>query len=150
MAAKWVRPPALVCLKQVKRYDRAVDCLCYTTPRRDSTEPFAKGTQGRIGFGWNIAVWIPTALIPTPVSIIFGIMEGVMAGYVAFATQLLAGYTPKRIDACSGSGAHEFHLPSGANESFFEAAARLNATATDPFTMCKSFVQEWQYGMAIR
>ena len=106
-------------------------------------------TQGFFGFCWSFAAWLPAILFPAPISIIFGIVDAAIAGYIAYATHLLAGYSPTNNAACQGSGAHEFQLPPGANESFFEVAARLNATATDSFHMCASFALEWKYGIAI-
>ncbi|KAF2688305.1 hypothetical protein K458DRAFT_146335 [Lentithecium fluviatile CBS 122367] len=104
---------------------------------------------GRFGFYWSFSAWVPAVFLPAPFNIAFGIMDGVVAGYIAFATHLLAAYSPTSIKSCRGTGAHDFQLPPGANESFFDAAARLNASATDSFHMCKSFVQEWQYGVAL-
>jgi hypothetical protein len=105
--------------------------------------------QAFFGFCWSFAAWIPAILLPPPISMVLGIVDAAIAGYIAYATHLLAGYSPTGIDSCRGSGAHEFQLPHGANESFFDAAARLNGTATDAFQMCASFVIEWKYGVAI-
>jgi len=68
---------------------------------------------------------------------------------ISLSTNFQTGYSPHSIDRCGGTGAHDWQLPPGANESFFEASARLNATATNPFHMCKSYVVEWQYGIVI-
>jgi hypothetical protein len=68
---------------------------------------------------------------------------------ISLSTNFQTSYSPHSIDRCSGTGAHDWQLPPGANESFFEASARLNATATNSFHMCKSYVLEWQYGIVI-
>lgn len=106
-------------------------------------------TQGRFAFYWSFAAWLPSVFVPPPVNIIFGIIDFVIAIFISIATHHQTGHVPHDIKHCKGSGAHSFQLPPGANESFFEAAARLNATATNPFHMCKSFVQEWRYGIVI-
>ncbi|KAF2788288.1 hypothetical protein K505DRAFT_366603 [Melanomma pulvis-pyrius CBS 109.77] len=101
------------------------------------------------GFYWNFAVWVPTIIVPPPFSLIFGIVDAAIAVLISLSTKLQSGYSPHDIDRCGGTGAHDWGLPPGANESFFEASARLNATATNSFQMCKSYVVEWQYGIVL-
>lgn len=105
--------------------------------------------QGTVAFAWGYAAWLPSVFILPPVSIVFGVVDAIIATFIVITTHYQTGYTPHSISHCKGSGAHDFQLPPGANESFFDAAARLNATVTTPFKMCKSFVVEWQYGIAI-
>lgn len=106
--------------------------------------------QGKFGLFWNFAVWLPALIIPEPFSLGFGIIDLAVAVELSMATALQTKYSPHDVDRCKGSpGTHNWQRPPGANESFFDAAARLNATSTDSFHMCKSFVQEWQYGIAI-
>ncbi|KAF2734071.1 hypothetical protein EJ04DRAFT_437684 [Polyplosphaeria fusca] len=111
-------------------------------------EPLA-AKWGRVGFFWNIAVWVPAIIIIPPFSIIFGPLDIVLAVMLSLATQYQTSYVPHSIDSCRDGGAHAWQRPHGANESFFEASARLNATTTSGFQMCKSYVLEWQYGITL-
>lgn len=89
-------------------------------------------------------------MIPPPFSLVFGLVDLALAIMLCLITQLQTAYSPHDVDRCKGSpGTHDWQRPLGSNESFFDAAARLNATATDSFHMCKSFVQEWQYGVTL-
>ncbi|KAF1960953.1 hypothetical protein CC80DRAFT_544348 [Byssothecium circinans] len=103
----------------------------------------------KFGFWWTFAAWIPAMAVPAPLSLIFGAIDAAIAVQISLATHAQTSYAPHHIHLCAGTGAHDLQLPPGRNESFFEAAARLNATATDPVKMCKTFAQEWQYGVAI-
>jgi hypothetical protein len=106
--------------------------------------------KGTLGFYWNFAAWIPAIVVPAPYSIIFAIMDTAIAVMISIATSLQTTYSPHDIDRCRDSpGSHDWQRPSGRNESFFDAAARLNATKTTSFRMCKDFVQEWQYGVTL-
>jgi hypothetical protein len=98
---------------------------------------------------WSYAVWVPAIFIPAPLSLVFGVGDALIAGYFASNAHRMAAYSPTRPGACKGTGPHEFQLPPGANESFFDAAARLNATATSPYQMCATFVQEYQYAAGV-
>lgn len=69
-----------------------------------------------------------------------------MTIFVVWATSYQTQYAPHTEASCAKAA---YVRPAGANESFFEAAGRLNGTATTGVKMCKSFVQEWQYGVAI-
>jgi hypothetical protein len=80
---------------------------------------------------------------------IFGILDTVIAVMISISTSFQTSYSPHNISRCRSTGAHDWQLPPGANESFFDASARLNATATNSFHMCKSYVLEWQYGIVI-
>jgi hypothetical protein len=122
----------------------------YQARLKDATD----NPQGWFGFTWSFFTWIPAVLIPAPVNVVFGIVDAVLAGHLAYATHLLAGYSPKHSKHCLSTLAHEFQLPPGAQESFFEAAARLRDTETDAtamaaIVMCRSFVREWQYGVSV-
>ncbi|ORY19569.1 hypothetical protein BCR34DRAFT_134628 [Clohesyomyces aquaticus] len=107
---------------------------------------------GKVGFYWNFAVWIPAIVIPAPLSLIFTIVDLAITVMLAIATHFQTGYVPHSFDGCRGNKSHEFQLPPNTNESFFEIAARLNSTSirkTSPFAMCKSYVEEWQYGLSV-
>jgi hypothetical protein len=101
---------------------------------------------GTIIFYWNFAVWIPTFWFPPPLNLIFILVDTAMTVQISRATSYQTSYAPHSKAACAGA-AYSWHRPAGANESFFEAAGRLNATATTPIDMCRSFVEEWQYGV---
>jgi hypothetical protein len=98
--------------------------------------------QAKVGFVWNFAVWIPAIIVPAPFSLIFGIVDTAIAVMISLSTNIQTGYNPHSVDRCGGTGAHDWQLPPGANESFFEASARLNATTTNSFQMCESYVVE--------
>ncbi|KAF2111477.1 hypothetical protein BDV96DRAFT_467360, partial [Lophiotrema nucula] len=104
---------------------------------------------GSFGFYWNFAVWVPAIMVPPPFSMIFGLVDCAIAILLSFVTSWQTIYSPHDIDLCRGSGAHYWQLPPGTNESFFEASARLNATQTTSFKMCKTYVKEWQYGIVL-
>ncbi|PVI05325.1 hypothetical protein DM02DRAFT_96424 [Periconia macrospinosa] len=106
-------------------------------------------TWGTFGFWWIVAGWVPAVLLPAPPSILFAALDGCITAFISSATHVQTSYAPHRVSDCQGSAAFELHRPLGANESFFEAAARLNATVTDPFSMCKSYTVEWQYGLSV-
>jgi hypothetical protein len=88
-------------------------------------------------------------MVPVPFSLIFGIVDTAIAVMISLSTNFQTEYSPHSVDSCGGTGAHDWQLPPGANESFFEASARLNATVTSSFQMCKSYVVEWRYGIVI-
>jgi hypothetical protein len=104
------------------------------------------GTWGGVVFIWNIVVWIPSLWLPPPLNLIFLAVDIVMTVQISRATHYQTGYVPHSKSSCSDA-AYSWHRPAGTNESFFEAAARLNATVTTPVNMCRSFVEEWQYGI---
>ncbi|KAF2188957.1 hypothetical protein K469DRAFT_564483, partial [Zopfia rhizophila CBS 207.26] len=106
-------------------------------------------TWGEFGFYWNFAVWIPAIIIPAPFSLVFGIVDLAVAVMIGILTNLQTGYAPHSRDKCAGSGPHYWQLTPGTNESFFEASARLNATKTSAGRMCKSYVEEWKYGVTL-
>ena len=88
-------------------------------------------------------------LLPAPFSFPFALVDTAVAVLMSVATSHHTNYSPHSVNTCSGTGAHDWQLPPGATESFFEVSARLNATATSPFAMCKSYVLEWRYGITI-
>ncbi|KAF2468786.1 uncharacterized protein BDR25DRAFT_52970 [Lindgomyces ingoldianus] len=104
---------------------------------------------GKFGFYWNFAVWIPAIIIPPPFTIVFGFIDLAVTVMLSIVTRYQAGYAPHDVNRCRGSGSHYWQLPPNTTESFFEISARLNATKTSPFQMCKSYVQEWQYGITL-
>ncbi|CAO2655360.1 Nn.00g104240.m01.CDS01 [Neocucurbitaria sp. VM-36] len=107
---------------------------------------------GNIVFFWNFGVWIPSFWFSPPLNLPFAIMDTVITAYLSKATHYQASYIPQKIGSCNPDKNPNFHdmlRPAGANESFFEAAARLNSTASTPREMCESFREEWQYGIAI-
>lgn len=104
--------------------------------------------QSSIAYIWTFAVWIPAAVAPPPFNIGFGVFDIVLACYIAVATNYQTGFVPHHKDSCKGNGAHDFQLPPGANESFFEAYIPRNSTTKNPVGVCQFFVEEWQYGIA--
>jgi len=74
-----------------------------------------------------------------------------VAVMIAMITNNLTPIVPHSIGACRKGGAENWQRPTEGNMtlSFFSLAAELNATKTTPFKMCKSYVQEWQYGVSI-
>jgi hypothetical protein len=103
-------------------------------------------TWGKAVFYWNFAVWIPSFWFPPPLNLIFTTVDAVMTVQVSRATGYQTGYAPHSKASCAGA-AYSWHRPAGANESFFEAAGRLNSTPATPVDICRSFVEEWQYGV---
>lgn len=79
-------------------------------------------------------------------------MDTAITVYISMATHYQTSYVPRNEKACNpdqNPGFYDMQRPAGLNESFFEAAARLNGTVTTPKGMCETFVEEWQYGLAI-
>jgi hypothetical protein len=104
------------------------------------------GTWGNVVFYWNFAVWIPSFWFPPPLNLVFLIVDTVMTVQLSRATHYQTSYVPHSKAACADA-AFSWHRPAGANESFFETVGRLNSTVATPISMCKSFVEEWQYGI---
>ena len=100
------------------------------------------------GSYWNFAFWIPSLIFPPPVNLPFTVVDTVLTVYLSKATHYQTSYAPHSKAACAGA-AYTWHRPAGANESFFEAAGRLNATVASPVDMCRSFTEEWQYGVTL-
>jgi hypothetical protein len=94
------------------------------------------------------AAWVPALWFPPPLNFPFTIVDTVTTVYIARATHYQTGYVPHTKGSC-GTAAYDWHRPAGANESFFEAAGRLNGTAVAPVKMCRTFVEEWQYGITV-
>jgi hypothetical protein len=103
---------------------------------------------GIFGFCWNIAAWIPSFWFPPPFNLPFTAIDCTMTLYIVRATLYQGGYVPHSKASCADA-TFSRHRPPDANESFFEAAGRLDATFATPIDMCKSFVTEWHYGLAI-
>jgi hypothetical protein len=103
-------------------------------------------TWGKHVYYWNIAVWVLSFWFPPPLNFVFLVVDAVMAVQISRATGYQTGYVPHSKASCVGA-AYSWHRPAGANESFFEAAGRLNSTVATPIAMCRSFVEEWQYGI---
>jgi len=104
---------------------------------------------GTFAFYWNFAVWIPSFWLIPPLNFPFMVIDIATTIYLSRATHYQTGYAPHSISACNKGAAYTWHRPAGANESFFEAAGRLNSTVASPKKMCTSFVKEWQYGIAL-
>ena len=104
---------------------------------------------GKIGFYWNVVIWVPSIYFIPPFNLPLLVMDAIVTGYMAQATHYQTGYSPHDKGICYHSpNFHDIGRPAGANESIFEITARLNATAATPQDMCKTFVKEWQYGVA--
>ncbi|KAF2705816.1 hypothetical protein K504DRAFT_439067 [Pleomassaria siparia CBS 279.74] len=103
----------------------------------------------KFGYFWNFAVWIPDIVAPAPFSVVFAMVDTAIAILMSISASNQTAYAPHNIDYCGGTASHDMWLPAGNNESFYEASARLNATQTNSFQMCKSYVVEWQYGIVI-
>ncbi|KAJ4362501.1 hypothetical protein N0V83_010595 [Neocucurbitaria cava] len=107
---------------------------------------------GIFTFYWNFAVWIASMLVLAPLHLPFAIIDVVITRYMSLATHYQHSYSFQNKRHCNPDQNPNFYdwlRPAGANESFFEAAARLNATVSTPTKMCEDFVEEWQYGVAI-
>ncbi|OCK79624.1 hypothetical protein K432DRAFT_417213 [Lepidopterella palustris CBS 459.81] len=103
---------------------------------------------GKIGFFWNFALWIPTVLFPGPLVFIVGLFDLTIATMLGIATHLQSAYSPHTYSACRNGGAETWQVPNG-TQSFFTLAGQLNATKTTPETMCRDYVEEWKYGVAM-
>ncbi|KAF2031147.1 hypothetical protein EK21DRAFT_63917 [Setomelanomma holmii] len=103
---------------------------------------------GTFAFYWNFAFWIPSFWFLPPLNFPFTIIDTVITVYLARATNYQTAYVPHSQASCDGA-AYDWHRPAGANESFFQVAARLNATVSTPTKMCRTFVEEWQYGITL-
>ncbi|KAH8725845.1 hypothetical protein GQ44DRAFT_615225 [Phaeosphaeriaceae sp. PMI808] len=103
---------------------------------------------GKFTFYWNFAVWIPSFWFPPPFNVPFTIVDIIATVSLSKATHYQTSYAPHSKASCA-SAAYNWQKPAGVNESFFQAAARLNSTAATPVNMCRTFVEEWQYGIAL-
>jgi hypothetical protein len=104
---------------------------------------------GAVALYWNFAVWLPSIWFIPPLNLPFMVVDIVITIYLSRATHYQTAYAPHSIDACNKGAAYTWHRPPGANESFFEAAGRLNGTVVSPEKMCRTFVSEWQYGITL-
>jgi hypothetical protein len=106
------------------------------------------GQWGHFGFIWNFVVGLCTFWLPAPFNAPFTVVDTIVAVYLAKATHYQTPLIPHSKGSCNNA-AYDWAKPPGANESYFEAVARLNGTVTTPVNMCKSFVREWQYGVSV-
>jgi hypothetical protein len=104
---------------------------------------------GTFLFFWNIAAWLPTIWLLPPLGLPLVIVDTITTVYLSMATYYQTGYTFHDKDSCSFDAVQHFQRPPAMNESFWSAAGRLNGTATTSETMCREFVEEWQYGVAL-
>ncbi|KAF2126633.1 hypothetical protein P153DRAFT_81620 [Dothidotthia symphoricarpi CBS 119687] len=102
---------------------------------------------GRVALFWNVAVCIPTFWFLPPLNLPFAVGDTVIAGYLIVLSSYQINLSPKSKRQCSN--VHNLQRPPGANESFFEAAARLNDTTTSAQSMCEDFFEEWVFGAAV-
>lgn len=86
-------------------------------------------------------------ILLAPLNLPIAVMDSVLAVHLSISAHHQTGYGLHDKSQCSDM--HNLQRPPGANESFFETAARLNSTATRPEAICQSFVIGWQYGIAI-
>jgi hypothetical protein len=98
-------------------------------------------------FYWNIAAWLPTICLLPPLGLPLVVVDTVTTVYLSMATHYQTGYAFHSKGRCSLGAVEQRSL--ALNESFWFAAARLNETVTSPITICREFVEEWQYGVAI-
>ncbi len=109
-------------------------------------------TWGNAAFYWNWAIFIPAIYVLPPLNLIITGIDAMFTVFLSKATHYQTLIIPHSMGACNPLHNGNFSAllrPAGANESFFQAAARLNATVTTPQKMCESFVAEWQYGVAM-
>ncbi|KAF2202578.1 hypothetical protein GQ43DRAFT_470795 [Delitschia confertaspora ATCC 74209] len=103
---------------------------------------------GKYGFYWNFVVWIPHLCLPPPFSLIFGILDTAITVMLSISNHDLSPLVPHSTGACKNGGAEKWQVSNG-TKSFFTLAGELNSTKATPFKMCKSYVEEWQYGLSI-
>lgn len=104
---------------------------------------------GNFAFFWNITIWIPSIWLEPPLHLPVAAGDILVTIYIARATHYQSRYVPTAKSACNDMSTFYDQRPPGTNESFFAAAARLNATVTTPTKMCKNFAEERQYGISI-
>ncbi|KAF1832660.1 hypothetical protein BDW02DRAFT_419576 [Decorospora gaudefroyi] len=100
-------------------------------------------------FYWNISIAIASAVFIPPFNFPIVVVDTLATVYLSLATHYQTGYVPHSKSACHLSDTSLMQPPQGVNESFFAAAARLNATAALPADICANFVEEWQYGITL-
>jgi hypothetical protein len=101
---------------------------------------------GNFGCYWTVVAWILPAIFLPPFSIVVGLVDLTIAGFMTYSTYLQFGYSPHTEGRCYSF--HDWQRLPGANESFFEAAVRLGNT-TSAIETCQGFVQEWRTGIAV-
>jgi hypothetical protein len=107
---------------------------------------------GSLAFFWNFAVWLPALWLMPPLNLPFVCVDALVAITLSITTSYQTSYNPRNKNECDldvNPDIYDFGRPPGMNESFFQAAARLNGTVTTPEKMCETFVVEWQYGVAL-
>ncbi|KAH7370966.1 hypothetical protein BKA66DRAFT_191732 [Pyrenochaeta sp. MPI-SDFR-AT-0127] len=107
---------------------------------------------GTFCFFWNFVVWLPSFWFPPPLNLPFTAADIAVAVLLIMATSYQTGYSPHSKRACDPVRNADFrnmHRPLGTDESLFEAMARLDSLLTTPKRMCETFVEEWQYGIAL-
>ncbi|KAH7552218.1 hypothetical protein BM1_09080 [Bipolaris maydis] len=100
-------------------------------------------------FLWNLTIWVPSIWLHPPLHLPVVVGDVLITVYIARVVDYQNGYVPTEKSACNDMSTFYNQRPPGTNESFFAAAARLNATATTPTKLCKSFVEERQYGISV-
>ncbi|KAG9383541.1 hypothetical protein A1F94_005452 [Pyrenophora tritici-repentis] len=104
---------------------------------------------GAAVFYYSLASWFPSFVFMPPLHLPFTVVDTTLAVFVSMATHYQSAYSPRNNSDCHNPEFPGMQRPPGTNESFFEAAARLNATVSTPTNMCLSFVKEWQYGVTL-
>ncbi|KAF2806448.1 uncharacterized protein BDZ99DRAFT_573960 [Mytilinidion resinicola] len=102
----------------------------------------------KIGFYWNFAIWIPNIIFPGPLVFLVGVFDTAIATMLSLALNSQTKHSPHTFGTCKWGGAETWQVPNG-TESFFTVAGRLNSTVASSERMCRDYVQEWKYSMAI-
>src|SRR5215471_16476884 len=96
-------------------------------------------------FAWNFAMWIPTVASPPPLLLLFGLVDAGIAIGLAVASGLQSSYVPHSKVRCRQAAT--FQAPAGV-PNFYSAAAAVNGTQSAE-DVCKEYVDEWTFGVAL-
>jgi hypothetical protein len=96
---------------------------------------------------YTFTVWVTSLPFMPPLNLPFLVMDTLITVYVSQAVHYQSVIVPGHKSDCYESGFHRMQRPAGVNESFFEAAARLDGARSKYAEMCVSFVEERKYGI---
>lgn len=87
-------------------------------------------------------------VLPPPFGLMFGLFDLAITTFLGMATYYQTGYSPHHYSTCKWGGAEVWQVPNG-TDSFFTVAGALNKTRSSAERMCRDYVEEWKYGVAL-
>jgi hypothetical protein len=97
---------------------------------------------------WTFAVSVPSLMFLPPLNLPFTVVDTIIAVHMSIATHYKTGFSPHRKADCRSI--RYLPRPAGVNETFFEAATRLDGkTKWEAEYLCMDFVEQWRYGIAL-